>query len=314
MADEKLASCSAANIDETYTDDESEVPQERMPLSLLFKFIKPFNGNRNELLTFVQNCNSAYQLAQPNQTNHLFLYIVSQLSSNVVNEINLEEISSWTQLKIKLKSYYSQERDLTQLHEELETSKQLHNESITQFYKRLENLKNECISAETTQSKDPIELSGIKRSIQRTTLRRFILHCHPAISQMLRARTILTLNEALAIALQEEKIQNYTKPQTKTQNSLYCSFCKKHNHSTQHCKKKPQNNSTNTQSSFQQNYSKFCNYCKNKGHEISECRKRQYREAQKQLNPRINNLNLNHPQEANAHPEDHQIQEAFNSE
>lgn len=314
---------SSANSD-VLTDDDHEpgkINSEKLPLSLLFKFVKPFNGDRRELTTFIQNCNSAFQLAQPEQTSHLFLYIVAQLSSNVVNEINLNEINSWTVLKSKLRSYYSQERDLTQLYEELETVKQNHNESITQFFKRLENLKNECITAEGNQvEKDKIDLNSIKKSIQRTALRRFILHCKPEISQMLRARDITTLNEAFSIALREEKIQDYTKTQ-KQHTSQYCSHCKTHTHTTQNCRKKSkqhqQNNSNPSPPSSHYNSNKFCNYCKNKGHEISECRKRQFKEAQRQNQfptSKVNHLNSMQPSETNVLPMDSHIQEAFTSE
>lgn len=73
-------------------------------LSLLFKFIKPFNGSQIEITLFVQNCNSAFQLAQPSQIRHLVAYVVSQLSSKVVNEIELEDVGNWNQLKTKLKT------------------------------------------------------------------------------------------------------------------------------------------------------------------------------------------------------------------
>lgn len=296
-----------------------------LPLTLLFKFIRPFNGDRKELATFIQNCNSAFQMAQPSQVDKLFLYVAAQLSSNVVNEIDIEEISSWTQLKLKLRSFYSQIKDLTQLHEELETIKQNSHESVTDFYKRLEKLKNECISAETNQCECADELPSLKRSIQRTALRRFILHCKPEISQMLRARDIKTLNEAFSIALQEEKILNYTKTQTKPKHSSqYCSFCKTNTHTTQNCRKKLSSHtssSPNTHSRPFSSYdpSKFCNYCKNKGHDISECRKRQFHNQQRQNNdrnprdPRINHLNFNQSLEENAIPEDSQIQQAFST-
>lgn len=210
--------------------------EEVLPLSLLFKFIKPFNGDRKELTTFIQNCNSAFKLAQPNQNLHLFLFVASQLSSSVVNEINLEEIRNWKDLKDKLKNYYSRVKDLTQLHEELETIKQNFNESVTDFFKRLETLKNECITAETNDCEEKNELFGLKKSIQRTALRRFILHCRPEISQMLRARDIKTLNEAFSMALQEEKILSYTKSQNKSSPTQFCSFCKRNNHTTQNCR------------------------------------------------------------------------------
>lgn len=309
------------------SDNESE-QSDVLLLSLLFKFIRPFNGDREELNTFIQNCNSAFQMAMPSQTDRLFLYVAAQLSSNVVNEIDLQEISNWTELKKKLKSSYSQIKDVTQLHEELETVKQSMNEYVTDFYKRLEKLKNECISAEQNQCEFPNELPSLKKSIQRTALRRFILHCKPEISQMLRARDIKTLNEAFSIALQEEKILSYTRTQ-KLKPNLYCSYCKTNTHATHSCRKKPlnpprvfsnsNNNQTNHNSTPSSSYdsTKFCNYCKNKGHMIHECRKRQFRNQFQQsninANPRINHLNEQPSLEINALPEDSQIQEAFNT-
>lgn len=146
-----------------------------MSLSLLFKFIRPFDGSRSEVNTFIQNCNSAFQLAQPNQTRNLFFYVVSQLSSNVANEIELEEVHGWTELKETLSAYYSKVKDLTQLHEELETIRQGPNEIVTDFYKRLEKLKNACINAEDDQCEDPNEFNSLKKAILRTALR-FTLH------------------------------------------------------------------------------------------------------------------------------------------
>lgn len=178
---------SSQSKNHTNSDDEENL--ETLPLSLLFKFIRPFNGNRNELTTFIQNCNSAFQMAQPNQTDRLFLYVAAQLS--------------------------------------------------TDFFKRLEKLKNECITAEQNQCENPDDVVILKPAIQRTALRRFILHCKPEISQMLRARDIKTLNESFSLALHEEKVLSYTKPNHKKYtNSNYCSFCKMNNHSTQNCRRK----------------------------------------------------------------------------
>lgn len=299
---------------------------EHLSLNILFKFIKPFNGSRSELNTFLQNGNSAFQLAQPNQKPHLFLYIVSQLSSDVVNEIELEDVSSWTQLKEKLKTYYGKIMDLTQLHEELETIRQGSNESVTDFYKRLEKLKNACITAEDNQCEDSNEFSGLKKAILRTALRRFILHTKPEISQMLRARDITNLNEAFSMAIQEEKILNYTKNH-KPQASLYCSYCKINNHSTQNCRKKfktkqeflkKSSSAYQNQSPNSYNSTKFCNYCKNKGHEISECRKRQFYNNTRpsnydKSNPKVNHVNNNVQEIANEPPipEDSDLQRSF---
>lgn len=314
-----------SNISTSEIQNSEENNPEYLSLNLLFKFIKPFNGSRSELTTFIQNGNSAFQLARPNQKDHLFLYIVSQLSSEVVNEIELEDVASWTELKTKLKSYYGKIKDLTQLHEELETIRQGPNETVTDFFKRLEKLKNTCITAEDNQCEDPNEFQGLKKSILRTALRRFILHTKPDISQMLRARDIKTLNEAFNIASQEEKILTYTRNPKKSE-SLYCSNCKMSNHSTQNCRRKPkarQEFPPRTSQQFQPkhigqfNSTKFCNYCKNKGHDINECRKRQFKEQnrssyfQNPSNPRVNQVTQEIQNEESSIPEDSGIQRSF---
>lgn len=119
----------------------------------------------------------------------------------------------------------------------METVRQGHNETVTDFFKRLEKLKNSCITAEDNQCEDPNEFQGLKKAILRTALRRFILHTKPEISQMLRARDIKTLNEAFNIGTQEEKILAYTRNYKKP-DSIYCSYCKMSNHSTQNCRRK----------------------------------------------------------------------------
>ncbi len=112
-----------------YERDESENFEE-LPLSVLLKFIKPFSGDRNELNTFITNVNSAFLLAMQRQKPSLFLFVVSQLSTNVINEIDINEIASWTELKNKLKLYYCQTKHIAQTHEELETLKQLPSGSV----------------------------------------------------------------------------------------------------------------------------------------------------------------------------------------
>lgn len=228
------------NADNLSVADSNESRNETLPLAVLFKFVRPFSGDRRELSSFLQNGNSAFSLASATQQNALLLYVVSQLSTSVVNEVALSEVHTWDELKSRLRLYYSHTKHLAQAHEELEIIKQHSNETITDFFKRVERAKNDCLQAEILNNQDYSKdcLPGLKRSIQQTALRRFIIHCHPAISVMLRAREIATLNEAFSLALQEEKILNYTKP--RSQKGLYCSFCDQTNHSLENCNKRKQ--------------------------------------------------------------------------
>lgn len=261
----------------------SDKNPETIQLSLLFQFIKPFNGDRDNLTPFIQNGNSAFSLANTNQKNQLFLYAVSQLSNNVVNELNFSEIKDWTTLKEHLKRYYGYSKDLSQLYEELETIKQYSNESVSDYFKRLDKLKSQCISAEVSNNEDETHLLGIKVSIQNTALRRFIIHTKPEISQMLRARDIKTLTEALPIAVQEEKVLNSRKQFPQTSRNSY------HNPQTFNRKRGAQFPPRPQKPPFKSD--KSCNYCKNPGHTIDECRKRQFQNQYRQSDHRINQVN-----------------------
>lgn len=230
--DESLFNMSTLTLDES--DDSTYV--EELPVTVLFKFIRPFNGDRTELASFIQNTNSAFSLAKPRQKSPLLLYVVSQLSTNVSNELELTGVHSWSELKIKLKQFYGHAKHLAQTHEELEMIRQHANESITDFFKRVERAKNDCIQAEVMNNKSTLDLPGIRKAIQETALRRFIIHCNPVISQMLRAREIDSLNTAYGLALQEERIMQYTKSRTK--DIAYCSYCKTNTHATQNCRKR----------------------------------------------------------------------------
>lgn len=48
-----------------------------MDLSVLFKFIKPYDGNRETLNSFLVNCDNAIGLASEVQKNIIFKYIIS---------------------------------------------------------------------------------------------------------------------------------------------------------------------------------------------------------------------------------------------
>jgi len=71
-----------------------------------------------------------------------------------------------------------------------------------------------------------------------------------------------------------------------------CSFCGKIGHIIDHCFKKKNNQSSNSQNV---NPSvKFCRYCRNRGHEIANCRKKAYNDANNQSsNENTNSRNVN---------------------
>lgn len=283
------------NISEDEIDNQID-SHLKMPISFLCKLITPFNGDREEVENFLLNAKHAHEFAQQDQIVPLFAYTLAQISSSVKNKLNLSEITNFEALKIALRRLFVDHTHYTQLMEDLDTIKQKSNETITEYYTRLDKLTSRCISALKTKNDNPNLLCGKLAFIKDTALRRFIFHSHPDISRVLRIHTKLdNLNEAYSIAISEEKaLQMYKKSSNNSSESKYCKNCKTKSHNTKDCRSKNRSNHHDN-NSISDNNSKFCRYCKHKGHEISECVKKKQsderRNAQNPHNPKVNHLN-----------------------
>lgn len=271
---------------------------------------KEFNGNRYELGQFIANCNNANQLASENQKIPLLYFILSRISGRAKEQLAQQVFNDWSALKEKLKILYQDKKHYVQIMEDLNNCKQSSNESISDFYQKLETLNSRALSAAQEYTRDQTNIPGKIQTINEITLNRFVYHSLPHISQMLRWKDFENLNSAYTAALSEERALNIQK----NYRQKFCNICKRNNHETSQCRnripQKPintiQNSSKytyNTNSNFQHkthptqssnmhnknnnNYNqntlqnKFCNYCKKQGHLIHECRKRQFNNQHK---------------------------------
>ncbi|CAF4948257.1 unnamed protein product [Pieris macdunnoughi] len=106
--------------------------------------------------------------------------------------------------------------------------------------------------------------------MEELALHHFQLGVSPRISNIVRCKSPKSLNEAINIAISEEKIQQFlfkTNPHKEK-------FTKVSTH------KSDPPTSSNTKSSL------FCRYCKNSGHTLENCRKREYNNKLKSQNSR----------------------------
>lgn len=138
---------SESRLNSTTEDVEEKIV---MSLEFLCKLITPFNGDREEVENFLLNAKHAHEFAQPNQVLPLFAFTLSKISSSVKNKLNLTEITNFHALKVALKRLYIDHTHYTQLMEDLDTIKQRNNESVIDYYMRLEKLTNKCLSAVKT--------------------------------------------------------------------------------------------------------------------------------------------------------------------
>ncbi|CAG9782337.1 unnamed protein product [Diatraea saccharalis] len=249
----------------------------QIDLNILIKFINKYDGSREKLNAFLNNCRNAINLASSSQEDILLKYILSQLEGRAESACSIKEFENWEQLENFLKSQYGERKHYAALLSELQDCRQLSNETANQFALRIES----CLSKLLTEinisipTKKKGELAGRVAAMQDLALHTFIIGLNPQLSTVVRCRDPETLNDAINFAVSEEKIllattrrnansfQNYARPRPQQNNRP---FPRQPNRPSDY-QPKP---------SFGSNPISVCRYCKIPGHNIETCRKREY--------------------------------------
>lgn len=245
-----------------------------IPTGVLFKFIKSFDGSREKLQSFITNCDNAINLGNESQKNIIFKFIQSQLEGKAETAVSIKEFSNWPQLREFLQTQFGEKKHYTHLLAELQNCKQLPNEPIHQFSLRIETSLSKLLTEISIASKSKKELPGRVASMEDLALHTFLLGLKPGISNMVRCRDPQNLNEAINLALSEEKIQNMLfQKKIPTPPVQQNSF----QQPRQIQRVRPPMPQTN-----------FCRYCKNLGHTIENCRKREFNNNRSRVSQDIN--------------------------
>lgn len=247
-----------------------------LDLNILLKFIKPYDGNRETLNSFLINCNNAYDLASSSQKPIVFKYILCQLNGKAETACSIKEFQNWDQLKDFLKTQFSERKHFSHLLMELQETKQLPGENVNSFSLKIEKTLSQLLTEISLNNTKAKELPGRIAAMEDLALHHFSIGLHPRISNIIRCKSPKSLNEAINFATSEERIQE----------TLYRGISRPHK------SQKPQNspmfpNQTFfkkvepvTKPLFQRKLTSpqtiTCNYCKNPGHSIENCIKRQY--------------------------------------
>lgn len=228
-----------------------------LSLDFLTKLIPAeFNGDRLKIRSFVKQVDATFELAQDNQKNALLLYVKSKITGKAREQIDIHcNLTTWEEISELLLNLYQDKKSLDQLLQELNSIQQGRNESVSDFYQRLEDLNSRVLAALHSTETNAGMLKGRIAMISDMSLNRFVYHTCPPISQMLRYRDFSKISDAFTAAIAEEKIlkaQNFKQGNFHDYRDKRVYFAQPINNSVQ------------------------CHYCKKQGHLIKDCRKRQF--------------------------------------
>ncbi|CAK1603214.1 unnamed protein product [Parnassius mnemosyne] len=250
-------------------------------MNFLSKFINKFDGNREKLNAFLNNCRNAISLASPSQQDIILKYILSQLEGRAESACSIKEFENWQQLEEFLKNQFGEKKHYAALLSDLQDCCQTNSETVNQFALRVET----CLSKLLTEinisipTKKKGELTGRVAAMQDLALHTFVSGLNPRLSTVVRCRDPETLNEAIGFAVSEEKILQTSSKRNPSAN----------NTSSPNQRRWPQRQSQPSRNPIQRGYSNntnsqgpstsglpVCRYCKNVGHTIENCRKREF--------------------------------------
>lgn len=248
---------------------------ELVPIGTLFKFIKPFDGSREKLNSFLINCNNAINLASESQKGILFKFILSQLEGKAETACFIKDFESWDQLCEFLKTQFGEKKHYAHLLTDLQECRQGYNEPVNQFALRVETCLSKLLTEVTLSNRKKSELIGRTAAMEDLALHTFLLGLKPELSNLVRTKDPTKLNEAINFATSEEKILNLFHKRNQPHSTTHRPPVKPqppfrppthNNHSPRH-QFRPQNH---------YNGNTFCRYCKAPGHTIESCAKRQF--------------------------------------
>lgn len=256
-----------------------------MDLNTLFKFIKSYDGSRETLNSFIINCNNAYELATENQKPILFKYILSQLHGKAELACSIKEFASWEQLKDFLKTQFSERKHYAHLLTDLQESRQGPQENVNQYSLRIETCLSQLLTEISLSNTKKSELAGRTAAMEDLALHHFLMGLQPRISSIVRCRSPRNLNEAINLAISEERIQQtvYRRNQTdnKPRMQTQTQFRQNQYRPPQRLSNTYQTQQTPNSSQQMSLSNVTCRYCKNIGHTIENCRKRQYNNSRR---------------------------------
>lgn len=236
-------------------------------LEMAERLLMKFDGSKSKLYEFIDNCDKAMILVNPEQKEMLFTIIETKITDKARAFVRNRDFSDWEALKTHLLDTFGEKRTLAQWQIELNTCKQNFKENVMSFANRVETCYVKIINClDRTVAKG--NRSACVELIKNEALNVFLNGLNKDLTILVKSQKPDSLENAIAIALDEEQ-QLKSKFETTRFNNLsfknshsqilsteklFCKYCKKTNHSIENCfKLKNKNNNLNQNNKFHSN-------------------------------------------------------------
>jgi hypothetical protein len=118
----------------------SQTNGEFISIGEALKLIPPFKGNKQEVLAFIGNVDTAFAVINPEQEVILYKFVLTRISGEPRTAISHRNLDNLTELKEFLRNSYIEKRTLDYHASQLFKAKQAKDERVTDWIQRIQTL------------------------------------------------------------------------------------------------------------------------------------------------------------------------------
>jgi hypothetical protein len=121
-------------------DTTTNMAEEYVNVSEALRLVTPFSGNRKEVLTFISNVDTAFEVINPEQGNRLYKFVITRISGEPRTAIAHRNLDNWAEVKEFLKNTYIEKRTLDFHATQLFRAKQAKSENVSEWVQKIQTL------------------------------------------------------------------------------------------------------------------------------------------------------------------------------
>jgi hypothetical protein len=94
------------NLQVAEVDSSDSIAEEYVSVSEALKLVSPFNGNKREVLTFISNVNTAFEVINLDHQDRLYKSVLTRITGEPRTAISHRNLDNWAELKEFLRNTY----------------------------------------------------------------------------------------------------------------------------------------------------------------------------------------------------------------
>jgi hypothetical protein len=203
------------------------------------KFVAPFKGEKRDVLAFIANVDTAFEVIDPRNANTLYKFVLTRISGEPRTAISHRNLESWEELREFLRNTYTEKRTLDFHVNQLLSTKQSKTETVSEWIQRVQKLGSKFREA-ALQDCEQDERAGILTLADKLRNICFVQGLYSyRIQTIVRSRNYSSFDDIADTSLEDEsaifsKNERY-RSSTTNMDGPRCSNCNKVGHIASRC-------------------------------------------------------------------------------